>query len=316
MDTISARPAWILVDISLASWWLSARNPSRLSPRATRWGTSQPIRRRSTARRVGGPRRVGDASPASTRAAPVDELGHAAARSRRSPAPRRAAPPKLRRPRCRDVRPAAFARSPPATVKEHDMTNRRTTARDLAQIAIFAALIAALGLPGTITVGSTGVPITLQTLGVMLAGGILGARKGFLSVAVFLILVSAGLPLLAGGRGGLGVWAGPSAGYLIGWLVGVVVIGWLTAKILPAYPLWLGILVNIVGGVLVVYACGIAVLSLRVGFVPAVTSNFLYLPGDALKVVVAAVVVKQVHRAYPELIVTTARGDAPSAETV
>ena len=76
---------------------------------------------------------------------------------------------------------------------------------------------------------------------------------------------------------------------------------------------WLG---RGVGGVLVVYACGIAVLSFRVGFVPAVTSNFLYLPGDALKVVVAAVVVKQVHRAYPELIVTTARGDAPSAETV
>ena len=55
------------------------------------------------------------------------------------------------------------------------MANRKNTARDLAQIAIFAALIAALGLPGAITVGSTGVPITLQTLGVMLAGGILGA---------------------------------------------------------------------------------------------------------------------------------------------
>ena len=82
------------------------------------------------------------------------------------------------------------------------MANRRSTARDLAQIAIFAALIAALGLPGTITVGPTGVPITLQTLGVMLAGGILGARKGFLSVLVFLVLTSAGLPLLAGGRGG------------------------------------------------------------------------------------------------------------------
>ncbi|MET0862793.1 MAG: biotin transporter BioY, partial [Nakamurella sp.] len=49
------------------------------------------------------------------------------------------------------------------------MANRRTTSRDLAQIAIFAALIAALGLPGTITITS-GVPITLQTLGVMLAG--------------------------------------------------------------------------------------------------------------------------------------------------
>jgi len=199
------------------------------------------------------------------------------------------------------------------------MTNRRTTARDLAQIAIFAALIAALGLPGTITVGSTGVPITLQTLGVMLAGGVLGARKGFLSVLVFLVLVSAGLPLLAGGRGGLGVWAGPSAGYLIGWLVGAAVIGALTAKILPAYPLWLGIVVNIVGGVLVVYACGVAVLAFRVGFVPAITSNFLYLPGDGLKVLVASIVVKQVHRAYPGLIVPAptaapATTDAPDMQ--
>ena len=121
------------------------------------------------------------------------------------------------------------------------MANRRSTARDLAQIAIFAALIAALGLPGSITIGSTGVPITLQTLGIMLTGGILGARKGFLAVAVFLVLTTAGLPLLAGGRGGLGIWAGPSAGYLVGWLVGVVVIGLLTAPILPRYPLWQGI---------------------------------------------------------------------------
>ena len=193
------------------------------------------------------------------------------------------------------------------------MTTRRTTARDLAQIAIFAALIAALGLPGTITVGSTGVPITLQTLGIMLAGGILGARKGFLSVLVFLVLMSAGLPLLAGGRGGLGVWAGPSAGYLIGWLVGAAVIGALTAKILPEYPLWLGIVINIVGGVLVVYACGVAVLAFRVGFVPAVTSNFLYLPGDGLKVLVAALVIKQVHRAYPGLIDPPGSGAPASA---
>ena len=134
----------------------------------------------------------------------------------------------------------------------------RAPRRDLAQIAIFAALIAALGLPGSITVGSTGVPITLQTLGIMLAGGILGARKGFLAVAVFLVLTTAGLPLLAGGRGGLGIWAGASAGYLVGWLVGVVVIGLLTARILPRYPLWQGILVNLLGGALVIYVFGIA----------------------------------------------------------
>ncbi len=74
----------------------------------------------------------------------------------------------------------------------------RTSARDLAQIAVFAALIIALGLPGQITIGSSGVPITLQTLGVMLAGALLGARKGVLSVSTVIVLGLA-LPVLAVG---------------------------------------------------------------------------------------------------------------------
>ncbi len=196
------------------------------------------------------------------------------------------------------------------------MAQRKSSARDIAQIAIFAALIAALGLPGTITIGGTGVPITLQTLGVMLAGGILGARKGFLSVAVFLVLMSAGLPLLAGGRGGLGMWAGPSAGYLIGWLVGVVVIGVLTARILPRYPLWLGFAVYLVGGVLVINAIGIAWLSFRVGLGAALTGGLAYLPGDVAKALVAAVVTKQVHRSYPGLIPERAVPPQRPAESV
>ena len=198
------------------------------------------------------------------------------------------------------------------------MSNRRSSARDLAQIAIFAALIAALGLPGSIPVGSVGVPITLQTLGIMLAGGILGARKGFLSVLVFEVLTTAGLPLLAGGRGGFAIWAAPSAGYLVGWLAGVIVIGLLTARILPRYPLWQGILVNLVGGVLVIYLFGVSWLAFRIGFVPAVTSAVPFLPGDGLKAVVAAFVVKQVHRSYPGLIpgVSTVIPPAPPAERV
>ena len=61
----------------------------------------------------------------------------------------------------------------------------------------------------------TPVPITLQTIGVLLAGGILGARLGAISQIVFLLLVATGLPLLSGGRGGIGVFVGPSAGYLL-----------------------------------------------------------------------------------------------------
>ncbi|WP_254303556.1 MULTISPECIES: biotin transporter BioY [Nocardiaceae] len=183
-------------------------------------------------------------------------------------------------------------------------SNFRISARDMAQIAVFAALLAALGLPGAITVGFSGVPITLQTLGVILAGAILGARKGTLAVVVFIALTLIGLPLLSGGRTGLTALAGPSAGYLIGWIPAALVIGLLTARILPKYPVVLGLLINALGGILVIYVFGTFGLLLRtdIGVWGAISANFAFLPGDALKVVIATVVAKSVHRAYPGLI--------------
>ena len=177
-------------------------------------------------------------------------------------------------------------------------------AADLARIAVFAALIAALGLPGTLTPFGNAVPITAQTLGVMLAGALLGAWRGAAACVVLLVLVAAGLPLLAGGRGGLGVFTGPSAGYLIGWPIGAFVIGLLTARLLPNYRLWLGIVINIVGGILVIYAVGIPVQAARVGsgLLAVVQASAQFLPGDLVKVVVAAIVARQVHRAYPGLV--------------
>lgn len=180
----------------------------------------------------------------------------------------------------------------------------RISARDMAQIAVFAALIAALGLAGAITVGFSGVPITLQTLGVILAGAVLGPRKGTLAVAVFIALTLIGLPLLSGGRTGLTALAGPSAGYLVGWIPAVFVIGLLTAKILPKYPIVLGLLVNALGGIVVIYIFGTLGLLLRtdLGVWATISTNFAFIPGDLAKVVIATVVAKSVHRAYPGLI--------------
>ena len=74
----------------------------------------------------------------------------------------------------------------------------RPLGADLARIAVFAALIIVLG---TITVPLPGgVPITAQTLGVMLAGLVLGARRAPLAILVVLVLAAVGLPVLAGGR--------------------------------------------------------------------------------------------------------------------
>ncbi len=185
------------------------------------------------------------------------------------------------------------------------------TARDLAQVAVFAALIVALGLPGTITIGSSGVPITLQTLGVMVAGALLGPRKGVLAVLTVIVLGVA-LPVLAGGRTSLTSLAGPTAGFLIGWIPAVAVIGWLTVRVLPRYTMLIGIAINVLGGIVVLYAFGIAGMLLRTDLTlwAALSANVTFLPGDLVKAVVAAVVAEQVHRAYPALL--TGRG-APAA---
>nr|WP_206036845.1 biotin transporter BioY [Rhodococcus sp. BL-253-APC-6A1W] len=176
-------------------------------------------------------------------------------------------------------------------------------ARDLAQIAVFAALIIALGLPGQITIGSSGVPITLQSLGVMLAGALLGARKGVLSVTT-VIVIGLALPVLAGGRTTLTSLAGPTAGFLIGWIPAVAVIGWLSMRMLPRYRTVLGVGVNVLGGIVVLYALGIAGMVLRTDLTvwAAAAANVAFLPGDLIKAVVAAAVAAQVHRAYPALL--------------
>jgi|SRR5450631_67823 biotin transport system substrate-specific component len=184
----------------------------------------------------------------------------------------------------------------------------RLSARDLALVSSFAALIAVMGLPGSIQLFGNAVPITLQTLGVMLAGSILGWRRAALSVLVLLVLVAAGLPLLSGGRGGLAVFAGPSAGYLIGWVVGAAVIGWLVQRRLPAYPTWWGGLANVLGGIGAVYLVGIPVQAAVTGTSVwvATGASMMFVPGDAIKVVIATAVASAVHRGYPGITAASA----------
>ncbi|MEQ4204918.1 biotin transporter BioY [Actinopolymorpha sp. B17G11] len=194
-------------------------------------------------------------------------------------------------------------------------SRRRLPTRDLAVIALFAALIAALGLPGSFNLFGNAVPITAQTLGVMLAGSILGARRGFLAVATFGVLVLAGLPLLAGGRGGIGVLAGPSAGYFLAFPLGAWVTGWLTEKTMPRYTLPVGFIANVVGGIAVVYAIGIPVQAARTGtsgLVATMVAAAVFLPGDLIKAAVATVVAKGVHAGYPTLRTPRSGGTSTS----
>lgn len=173
-----------------------------------------------------------------------------------------------------------------------------STSTDLALIASFAALIGVLGIVPPIMVGLP-VPITLQTMGVMLAGLILGARRGALAVLVFLALVAVGLPLLSGGRGGLGVFAGPSAGYLVGFVLGAYVTGWVMERLANRVHLVAAALTAaVVGGIAAVYLFGIPVLVWRTGADPL--ASLVFLPGDLLKAALATAVAVGVRRALPQ----------------
>jgi biotin transport system substrate-specific component len=179
--------------------------------------------------------------------------------------------------------------------------HHRFDLRDLVRIAIFAAIIALLGIPGAIPVFG-GVPITAQTLGVMLAGAILGAWRGAAAVLVFEALVAIGLPLLSGGYGGFSVYLGPSAGYLIGWIFGAFVIGAImhTARGKPSW--WRTALACLVGGIGLIYAFGIPVQALltQVPIVAAALSSVVFLPGDLVKVIVTTAITLALWRAYPK----------------
>jgi biotin transport system substrate-specific component len=184
--------------------------------------------------------------------------------------------------------------------------------RDVVNVALFAALIALFGLVPRIDLPFlAGVPITVQTLGVMLAGLLLGPRLAALSVLLFLFMVLLGAPFLAGGRGGLGVLFGPTVGFLLGWIPGALVVGFVYMVLTqPAQNsrkyrvprrgfslFFAAALASFIGGVLVIYALGIPMLAWRANMAleQAAAVSLAFLPGDTLKMFVAASIARALH---------------------
>lgn len=182
---------------------------------------------------------------------------------------------------------------------------RRSAATDLALIASFAGLVAVCAVLPAIPVGGA-VPITLQTFAVALTGLVLGPRRGFLALLLYVAVGLAGLPVLSGAVGGLGVLAGPSAGYLLAFPVAAAVAGagsMLVRRVSGRWQVPALFTAATVASLLIVHPAGIAVLGWRLGLSAgeAVTAGAVFLPGDLLKNLLAAVVAAAVLRAYPEL---------------
>lgn len=188
-------------------------------------------------------------------------------------------------------------------------TTAPSQTRNTVYVAVFAAMIAAMGLVPPITLGVIPVPITLQTLGVMLAGAMLGPWRGSLASLVVIVLSVAGLPLLAGGRGGLGVLLGPTGGYLVGWFFGSLVIGalfkyWVIRMQSKLLQLVSGLVATILGGIVVIYLFGVPWTAVVTGLdlKTSLVGSLAFLPGDLLKAVVATLVALTVHRNYRGLL--------------
>ena len=178
--------------------------------------------------------------------------------------------------------------------------------RSLTHIALFAALIAALGLVPRLDLAA-GVPITAQSLGIMLCGTVLGARKGALAVLLFLLLVALGLPLLAGGRGGLGVFVGPSVGYLVGFPIAAFVAGWVMERTTLS-PGWAALAAAIIGGIGVLSLFGILGLALMLNktLIEAAVIALAYLPGDIVKAGLAGLITQSIATARPAALLSRA----------
>lgn len=206
----------------------------------------------------------------------------------------------------------------------HSATDRpakrsRWNATDLGLIAVFAALVAGSALVAAIPVGGLGVPITLQTLAVMLTGLALGPGRAFAAVGLYTLLGLAGLPIFSGGRSGLGILAGPSAGYIIAFPLAAAVVGWLAALVIRRTLKYRGVLLfaaTMVTSIVVIHGLGVLgmMVNAKLDWSKAFLADLAFYPGDIIKNVLAVTVALALHKAFPDLLVRRVRplGAAPS----
>ncbi|MBW2660013.1 MAG: biotin transporter BioY, partial [Deltaproteobacteria bacterium] len=131
------------------------------------------------------------------------------------------------------------------------------------------------------------VPIVLQNLFVMLAGLLLGGRWALTSVGVYLLAGAIGLPVFAGGTGGIGKFVGPTGGYLVGFAAAAYIIGIISQR--GKGKIGIDILA-MTAGTLIIYAFGVPWLKTVTGmsFSKAAAIGMLpFIPGDVLKIAIA-----------------------------
>ncbi|WP_062377552.1 biotin transporter BioY [Demequina pelophila] len=201
--------------------------------------------------------------------------------------------------------------------------HRHLTGQNIALVAVFAAVIAASTLVPEFTLLG-GVPITLQTFAVVLAGLVLGPWRALAAVSLYLLMGLMGAPIFANGVAGIVVLSGPTGGYLFGFILAATAIGFIARALarrgLLHRRVWSAAMLAAAGLVSLplVYAVGVPWLAWRTGMpvmpvsctgltdsdcVSAVTVGVIpFIVPDLIKVAAAGVVAAAVHRTFPGLL--------------
>ena len=177
---------------------------------------------------------------------------------------------------------------------------------DVAYVAVFAALIAALALVPSFMLG--GVPFSFAVIGVALAGLCLGPWRGAAAAALYVVAGVAGLPVFSGGRAGLAVLFGMTGGYLISYIVAALVIGliarWAVRRGLSAATFGILLAGCVAVRLLIMFPLGVLGMNIFGGLPlgDAALADLPFIPLDIIKFVIAALLAVAVHKAFPRLL--------------
>lgn len=184
--------------------------------------------------------------------------------------------------------------------------SRRGATTDLALTSTFAALIGVCAILPAIN-GIANVPYTLQMFGIFLAGAILGARRGFLAVLLYLAVATAGVPIFAQGAAGPGTWTGATGGYLLAFPLAALLVGAVAQTVVRRSSRTFTVAVAIASAVVTIAVVGTLgtlgmarALDVSLGTAWGFATPFFI--ADITKGAIAAIVAAAVHRAFPQLL--------------
>lgn len=159
--------------------------------------------------------------------------------------------------------------------------------------ALFAALTSVCSFI-SIPLPFTPVPVNLATLSVFLAGGLLGLKYGTISQIVYLLLGVAGVPVFHNFTGGIGILAGPTGGYILGYITAAFLTG-LVIRLFGEKRTWPVLALSMAAGLTACYGLGTLwfMVLTGTGLVPSLASCVVpFLPGDGLKILAAGILIR------------------------